>query len=138
MTIQSFDKANLKQLRAEFQAAIDAVAVKHGLMASMGGIRFQANEFGVRLKVATKTSQTAVVANANSVEFEDLKRHGVHRVPGLDITKTYFVGKIGGVKFVGFHDRRYKFPFSIQSTTNGKRYKLSVAQASLAVAMGGM
>jgi len=129
-TINSFDKTNLKQLRAEFQAALDAVAVKHGLVAGLGNIRFDANKFGVKLEVRTKTPATSSVAsNTNTVEFEALKNQW--RVPGIDITKTYSLRVRTGiedVKFVGFVDRRYKFPFSVQ-TTNGKRYKVSVEQA---------
>lgn len=130
-TINTFDKATIKQLRADFQAALDAVAQKHGLVAGMGTIRFSPNEFGVRLKVATKgtSSATSATPNTNTIEFEDLKRHGSLRCPGLDITKTYTFGRLGDIKFVGFHDRRYKFPFTVQAT-NGKRYKISVAQAS--------
>jgi hypothetical protein len=129
-TINSFDKTNLKQLRAEFQAALDAVAAKHGLVAGLGNIRFDANKFGVKLEVRTKTPATAsVVSNTNTVEFEALKNQW--RVPGIDVTKTYSLRVRSGiedVKFVGFVDRRYKFPFSVQ-TTNGKRYKVSVEQA---------
>jgi hypothetical protein len=129
MTIQSFDKETVKQLRAELQNALNAVAQKHGLVVGLGTIRFGASEFGVRLKVSTKSNSSQVNATTNTVEFEDLKRHGMHRCPGLDITKTYSFAKLGDIKFVGFHERRYKFPFTVQ-TSNGKRYKISVFQAA--------
>lgn len=130
-TINSFDKTNLKQLRAEFQAAVDVVAAKHGLVAGLGNIRFDANKFSVRLEVRTKSPSASIAStNANTLEFEALKKQW--RVPGIDTTKTYRLRVKSGyvsVKFVGFVDRRYKFPFTVQAT-DGKRYKVSVEQAN--------
>lgn len=129
MTITSFDKVSIKQLRAELQAAIDTVTAKHGLVASLGTIRFDQNKFGTRLQVATKT-QTAVnpaatAKNTNTVEFEALKRQ---RVAIVDITKDYFLTGTGRVRFVGYVARRPKYPFVVETVT-GKRYKLSALQA---------
>jgi hypothetical protein len=124
----SFDKATVKQLRAEFQAAIDAVAQKHGLAAGLGNIRFDANKFGCRLEVMTRSplANSSPTPNTNAVEFESLKTQW--RVPGIDVTKTYTISTIGDVKFVGFVPRRPKFPFVVQ-TSAGKRFKVSVETA---------
>ena len=51
------NESTIKTLRAEFQAALDAVAAKHGLSAGMGRITYDHTQtnFRCKLEVVTKT-----------------------------------------------------------------------------------
>lgn len=54
MTIAAFDKQNLKTLRADLDAALKAVADKHGIDLSVGTIRFDAAAFSAKIDGAVK------------------------------------------------------------------------------------
>jgi hypothetical protein len=58
MPITSFDKSNLKNIRADIDSALKAVETKYGMKLSLGNIRFTQNDF--------KTSLTALVGEAAS------------------------------------------------------------------------
>jgi len=59
MTITSFDKQNLKQIRADIDAALKAVEDKYGMKVSLGSIRFDANTFSGKLTAAVgKAAET--------------------------------------------------------------------------------
>lgn len=63
MPIASFDKQNLKTIRADLDAALKSVEDKHGMKLSIGNIRFQSNSF--------KTSLTALLGEAATASSED-------------------------------------------------------------------
>ena len=65
MPITSFDKQNLKTIRADLDAALKAVETKHGMKLSIGNIRFQANTF--RTTLTSLIGETATAdASVNS------------------------------------------------------------------------
>jgi hypothetical protein len=59
-----FDNATIKNLRREYQAAIDAVSKKYGLVGEMGRITYEDNEFRCKLTVtAPATLVKATLSN---------------------------------------------------------------------------
>ena len=101
MPITSFDKQNLKTIRADLDAALKAVETKHGMKLSIGNIRFQANTFRTTL---TSLIGEAATADA-SVNSREVKWRGEYminarylfadtvslegRLPKLDTKLTY-------------------------------------------------
>lgn len=49
MSINSFDKDNLKNIRVDINTALKAVETKYGIKLDLGNIRFQADSFHVKL-----------------------------------------------------------------------------------------
>jgi hypothetical protein len=52
--IKEFDKVNLKTVRADLDAALLAVAQKHGLKLSIGGITYTANTLTTKITGTTR------------------------------------------------------------------------------------
>lgn len=123
MTIQNFDRQNLKQLRADMDAALAAVSAKHGVSISMGNMRFSSDRVTVKVEANT-TVQTAMSDNTvlaptvvPSILKTAMTRHGVKNLTGRK-----------GETLTGYNPNRPKYPFSYQ-TIRGTRYKQTVEQA---------
>lgn len=122
MTITAFDKANLQALRTEIEAALAAVAAKHGISLKLGGMRYQATSFSVTLEAAAASadgSPTGKEAEAfrSLAEFFGLKAN--------DLGRT-FESRNGQHKIVGLRGRSDRAPI-ITETPDGKRYKWDAA-----------
>jgi hypothetical protein len=95
MTINAFDKVNLKTLRSEIDAALKAVAVKNGIDLSIGNISFDRDggRFTSRLTAMTKLGQvkipTAVRAKFDGINVGDSFKHNtkVLTVTGFNLNK---------------------------------------------------
>ena len=126
--ISSFNKANLKALRVDFQVAIDAIAAKHGLTGKLGNIRFGATDFTVKLTVETSGAGEA------KVEKDAGSFHRYAKNAGLspeDFGKEFtYSGKT--LKIVGYNTRAKKYPISLEDT-RGHKYKVSGSQIANAL-----
>lgn len=124
MTIQNFDRQNLKQLRADMDAALAAVQAKHGITISMGSMRFSADRVTCKVEantnVQTVTSDNTVVtptAGISTALQRAMQQNGIARTTGRK-----------GEVLTGYTASRPKYPFSYQ-TVRGTRYKQTVEQA---------
>lgn len=125
----AINKSTLPSIRAEINAALAAVASKHGLVMSIGNIRFTEDSFRTTLEAKTFKQAGTEVAVA-AVEQIALETMG-QRVLGVtveDLAKEYMSPTLGKVKLIGYHPRKPKYPFIVQ-TTAGKRFKITVASA---------
>jgi hypothetical protein len=124
----AINKSTLPSIRAEINAALAAVGSKHGLVLSIGNIRFTADSFRTTLEAKTFSQAGREVA-AIAVEQIDLESAGQRVLgTGVDLTKEYMSPTLGKVKLIGYHPRKPKYPFIVQ-TTAGKRFKITVASA---------
>lgn len=132
MTITAFSRQNLKTLRNDVDAALDAVARQHGIQIELGNIRFSGSEFRVTVTANTKTqasglTQTSIPAvgiDASKIDFDGVVRGNV-----LPVTLEGRKFRTGGSVFTltGVKSRRKKYPF--QGTgVRGGRYKFSKEQ----------
>lgn len=124
MTIQNFDRQNLKQLRADMDAALAAVQAKHGITISLGNMRFSADrvkvsvEANTNVQVSLSNNTTAAPTAGISTALQNaMTRNGVARTTGRK-----------GETLTGYNPNRPKYPFSYQ-TIRGTRYKASIEQA---------
>lgn len=112
--MNTFDRKSVKSLRPEIDAALAAVAAKHGISIKAGGARFSNNNITFKVEVNT------------------IDASGVVETPGARALKAFYpqyVGKkvnlpgsITGT-VVEYRDRRPKYPFVVE-TPNGKCYKV--------------
>lgn len=121
--IKQFDKANLKDIRSEVDAALAAVNEKFGIKLALGSIRFDANTFSAKLEAGLvldsgeviDKSVTALKAHAKWILGDD-----------FDVTQTLTDRKLGDIKVVGLNTRKSKNPVVIQQVSTGKKFNCSV------------
>jgi hypothetical protein len=99
-----FDRANLKNLRADLQAVLDAYAAKNGLEFELGGIRFSDAE--ATIKVTTKIKGALTRTDA---------------ALALEVQRLGLVMEKNGKRLVRYDAKKYKFPFIYD--VGGKLYK---------------
>jgi hypothetical protein len=104
--ITEFTKANLSLLRVELQAAVEAVAAKHGISVQLKNISFDAGTFRVPLE--------AKCAKANEQEAALLRM--ACETYGLDPDKV----APSGHRLVGFEGARKAKPWKLEK--DGKPY----------------
>ena len=128
------DKNAVAQIRKDIDAALAAVAAKHGITFNLGTIRFNSESFRGTLTAAANNPTTGTV---EPLEFKELKLRGV-RMLGInesDLSKTFKSPTLGSVKLIGYHARKPKYPFIVE-TLGGKRYKISLMSAQSLVGTG--
>ena len=95
MAVTEFNRENLKSIRADIDAALAAVATKHGIKLSLGNISFSGLEFRskVEAKVLT-TVQNGVAVDSAKVRFEQIANYY-----GLKASDFGMVVTISGTKY---------------------------------------
>ena len=127
-------KTNLLQIRADIDAALKAVAAKHGIDFTLGRIVFNENEFRGKLTgVARGAAGLPAVAPVDP-EMLALAKNTWLFGPTFDITKEYKHPTLGTVKVVGYNGKARKFPVIIDQVGTGKRYKTTVSTAKSFIA----
>jgi hypothetical protein len=113
--ITQFDKTTCRLLAAEIEAALAAVAAKHGLTIKPAGGTFSANEFSTKVKFALSDSNPAA-ADAERTEFAKYAHF-------YGLTADQYGATIrtsqGDVTLIGFAASRPKFPIKVR-TADGK------------------
>ena len=130
MTITTFDKTNLRELRDDVTAALQEVARKHNIMIDMGGIRFGENEARCKLTMRSFGGRVMTVADVKAghkpeeiAVNEIAKRNGLP--DNLFGRKVIYGGQT--LTVVGAKASRHKYPFVVEGVRGGK-YKMSVEQ----------
>ena len=117
--ITEFNKANLKALRVELEAAHKAIEKKFGIQLKAGNISFSGNEANIKLKANTIGAQgTAITKEAKQFAlYAELGGYGHLKVGSqVEINGTLLTIK-------GYNSRAPKSP--IQLEANGRGYKCS-------------
>lgn len=129
----NFTRSNLPQIRADIDAALKAVAAKHGIDFTLGRIVFSDSEFRGKL---TGVARSAVPAAAGVSPVAPVKPEMLALVKNtwlfgktFDITKEYKHPTLGTVKVVGYNSKARQYPVIIAQVGTGKRYKTSLTMA---------
>lgn len=131
-------REDVKQIRAEIDAAMRAIGAKHGMSFSLGTIKFDAQSMrgtlsGNKAVSAGSTDLTSGSTVTVTVPAAALRKFNLMNI---DPTKRYSVGgSVGYAKFVDYVPRRPKYPFIVERS-DGKRFKVSEMTAKLAVSAG--
>lgn len=114
----SFDKARLRQLRPQIEAALQDLAEKEQLSISLGSARFTSDNVTFKLELSTVNNDGTV----NTKEGEDFKfyasRYGL-KPEALGATFRH-AGDVYTIK--GCKPRSHKYPI-LGVNSNGKTYK---------------
>jgi len=132
--VSAFDKNNLKTIRADVDAALAAVAKKHGITLSIGRITFTGETFTTKMTAVTNSKSAPGAATVNPEEVKYAKNfiadctfYGFKRE---DLGKTVqYNGK--PYILVGARTPRARLPIVLRSVTGGGL--LAVRQASVRV-----
>lgn len=119
----TFNKSNLKTIRADIDAALAAVESKHGVKFSLGNIRYSTNDFRCKLECVSTADANGNAINVDKANFERLAvMVGVKKDAfGKSFTKR-------GKKYTitSINTRARKFPIQAVNTL-GDRYKFPVS-----------
>lgn len=115
MKFASFDKNNLKALRAEMNAVLQKYGADANLEIEVGNMRFSSSEVEIKVKAKVKGAQT----------FGNAILEGLAADLGLKLTNKM------GDQLVDYNTRAYKMPFVYICAADGKRYKCDERMAKL-------
>ena len=129
MSITSFDRETVKNVRADMAAAMQEVAKKHGIKIQQAkSVRFDEHGFGLRFEVKTSEGDKAEETERKETVNQMAKMEGIDKpVFGVKFSlfdKTFSV--------IDYKPRNRKYPF-IAKGDDGKQYKLSADHVRLGI-----
>jgi len=126
MSIQDFDRATVRSLMKEMEAALQGVADKHGIVLKRKGCSFRGNVCPVPFEFRVeRVTEEGNVETPESVTYkQQAAMHGL-KPEWLFEWFTDFSGK--RLQVVGLKPRRRKYPVVVRAE-NGTQYKMSAAQ----------
>jgi hypothetical protein len=125
--IKAFDKVNLKQLRADIDAAFVAIRQKHGVTLSIGNISYSPDKATSRLTmVAIGDSNVATDPRAAALAKAQVEFKRCASSFGLKPEQYGMIFKYGRetYKLVGLKPRAPKMPILATNVADGRTYKL--------------
>ena len=137
MTIAQFDKANLSTLRDDINAALAAVAEKHGIKIGAGSARYLDTTATFKLEcVASGAGTGDENASARIDKFADaFKRYAPIYFKGLTMDATYRIGS-ADYKIVGYNSRAREYPLLLKEVKSNKVYKFAEDRVRAAKVIG--
>jgi len=127
--VTEFNRANLKNLRKQFQDAINAVAAKNGIKAGLGSISYTDSQFTVKMTVETSGNKEAKVEKAKNGFPMDAFRVGLKE----DALGKTFKSNGRTFKITGVKTRRRKYPVSaVEVGGRGGKFKFPVSATGMA------
>jgi hypothetical protein len=126
-------KAQVSILRTEINAALAAVAKKHGVDFTLGTIRFNAETMSGKLTGVTRSAGSTTPATPKTVALSGIGKQILGSK--FDENATYYSMSLGTVKITGCNLRARSYPFVV-TTTGGKSYKITEIAAKRLVAAG--
>ena len=126
-------RTNIKQIRADVEAALKAIYAKHGVDVTVGRITYNTESFRCKIEGNVRGA-TGTVATPKAVALGKVAAYALGKE--FDETKTYSSPSLGHVKITGYNAKAFKYPFIVKKLSTGVQYKLSEYQAKSIVANG--
>ena len=126
MSIQEFDRATVRNLMNEMEAALQGVADKHGITLKRKGCSFRSNVCPVPFEVCVeRVTEDGNVVTPEAQEFT--RTAGLHGLNPEWLFEwfTDFSGK--RLQVVGLKPRRKKYPVVVRAE-NGTQFKMAAMQ----------
>ena len=121
--IKTFDKTNLKAVRAEIDNALALVGTKLGIALKIGNISYSDEAFHTKLEAFVVTKDASGKSPAEVKMIQELKKYGfMFGVNESHFGKT-FISNGETFKFAGVKPSRPKYPVVGTSVRTGKSYK---------------
>lgn len=120
-TVKTFDRANLKTIRADLEAALAKVSAKHGIALSAGAISFNSNSFTTKVTAIVANTATGTTVDPQEVKWAAAfnKNHFFTGLNKTDLGKKITIPTLGTVTIVGM---RPKAKASIVVKTGSGKY----------------
>ena len=121
--IKTFDKTNLKSVRAEIDTALASVGKKLGIALKIGNISYSEEAFHTKLEAFVVTKDASGKSPAEVKMIQELKKYGfMFNVNESHLGKT-FSSNGETFKFAGIKPSRPKYPVVGTSVRTGKSFK---------------
>jgi hypothetical protein len=117
--VSSFDRATLRNIRADMERAMKSVADQYGITLDIGAMRFSDNEFSTR--VTAKTGDGTDAARNLWVQYQF--RHGME---ASDFGRE-FESNGDTFRIAGFKPKGKKYPITAVRVRDGAKYKFPIA-----------
>lgn len=122
--VASFDKANLREILAECEVALNAVAARHGIVLTQSRCTYSATEF--RLPFGMMVASTEAIAGANAMDAkiagDYVKYASSFGLKPEWLGKSYDDVRYKRVTIVGISPKSRRFPVIVE-VEGGKRFK---------------
>jgi endonuclease V-like protein UPF0215 family len=112
---KSFDKTNLKALRAEMQAVLEKYGVASNLEITVGNMKFSEAEVEIKVKAKVKGAKTRA----------DSLIETMAKIKGLKLKNS------AGDELVEYNTRAHKMPFVFRCAKTGKMFKCDERMAKM-------
>lgn len=134
MSITNLDKATIKAIRADVNAALKEVAEKYGMAISAGDASYntQTATFKLVCAVGADPSDNATLGQYNV----ELKKIHPLLFPTLSLDARYRVGS-GVYEIVGYNSQARKHPMLLRNIANNKVAKAPIAELLKAEVVNG-
>jgi hypothetical protein len=131
-------KPQLAAIRADINAALAAVAKKHGVDFNLGNIRFTPETFSGKLTGTVRGAAGASTAVPTDPKLVAFLTRGARLLgkPSINENDKFKSQSLGVVHFVGYNSRAHAYPYIVKQATTNKRYKISTMAAQNMVAAG--
>jgi hypothetical protein len=129
-TVKTIGRSNLREMTAEMNAAVQAVAAKYGVSITYKGARFTALNATTKFEIAVKSTVTTPEGVTQSVETPERVNFRTHQFEhGLPLTALDSIVAIQGDQYriKGYNPRRPKFPFSVTKVKSGRAFKMTLS-----------
>ncbi len=122
-------KSQVSQIRSDLNAAMLAVATKHGIDFNLGNIRFSEDSFSGKLSAVVRGAGGTNTTTPTDPKALALMKTGIKYLPStFSPSASYFSKTLGKVKIIGYNNRAPAYPFVVV-TEAGKRFKVSLNSA---------
>lgn len=126
--INQFDRTNLRALQADIDAALAAMAEKHGIQIKAGGASFGATAATFKVELAV-IGDGGVAKTRHATEFELFASS--YGLAPTDLGRE-FTYKGNGYKITGLSTKSRRFPVEA-SRTDGRTFKFPAELVKLAL-----
>jgi hypothetical protein len=120
--IQEFNRANVRALHAEVEAALKPIAEKYGLLLERKGRTFYRDSLpaGFQFVVATEGADGEVL-DSKAKDFQRLA--GSFGLKAEDLGKEFISGHGERYRITGLNPRAKRYPILGERVSDGKTYK---------------
>jgi len=129
-------KNDVIRARAELEKALRTASVVLGIDFKVGKITYTSDSFRCKLDATVRGAGGASTKVATDPHYAALLKAQFLLPVGFSSALTYKSDTLGKIKFVGYNTRAHAYPFIVQSTVSGKKYKLTRAAANAIVERG--
>ena len=119
--VNSFDRANIRQINAEIENALSAVAQKYGVEINLKNTRFTTSNYSTKIEVCTLNDGTVMTKEA--IDFNRYKN-----IKGINAELGDAFNYQGDIfTITGYKSRSSKYPILAVSNNTGKTYKFPIS-----------